>query len=86
VVKITTARNSEEYVAITVEDNGLGLDPETAKSIFEPFNTSKAQGMGLGLAICHMIVQRHDGQLSAAPAEIRGAIFTITLPQTQLAQ
>ena len=86
VVKITAARSGGEDVAVTVEDSGRGLDPEKASSIFEPFVTTKTHGMGLGLAICRMIVQRHDGRLSAAPAKTRGAIFTITLPQTRLDQ
>lgn len=39
--------------------------------------------MGLGLAICQMIIQRHDGELSARPARTRGAVFQITLPQAK---
>lgn len=71
----------EESVIVAVEDTGPGLNPEKAKSIFEPFVTTKAHGMGLGLAICRMIIERHDGQISVESANVRGAIFTITLPQ-----
>jgi signal transduction histidine kinase len=84
VVKIRTAHDSEGRVAVTVEDSGRGLNPETAQSIFEPFVTTKARGMGLGLAICQMIIQRHNGELSARPAKTRGAIFQITLPQAKV--
>jgi signal transduction histidine kinase len=80
VIKITTKRESEGWVAITVEDSGRGLDPENTQSIFEPFVTTKPGGMGLGLAICQMIIRRHNGELSARPAQPRGAIFQITLP------
>jgi C4-dicarboxylate-specific signal transduction histidine kinase len=83
VVKIRTAQESEGRVAVTVEDSGRGLNPETAQSIFEPFVTTKARSMGLGLAICQMIIQRHNGELSARPAKTRGAIFQITLPQAK---
>ena len=84
VLKITTARNGGEHVAITFEDSGRGLNPDKANSIFEPFVTTKARGMGLGLAISRMIIERHGGQLSARAAKTRGAAFTITLPQARL--
>jgi two-component system sensor histidine kinase CiaH len=45
--------------------------------------TSKSEGMGLGLAISRMIVQRHSGQLSATPAHPRGSIFQVVLPMGQ---
>lgn len=82
-VKVSTEHGSEGRVTVTVEDSGRGLDPETAQSIFEPFVTTKARSMGLGLAICQMIIQRHDGELSARPARTRGAVFQITLPQAK---
>jgi signal transduction histidine kinase len=79
-------RNNDETVWVTVEDNGRGLDPKTANAIFEPFVSTKTHSMGLGLAICRMIVERHGGQLSAKPAETRGAVFLITMPQAKLNQ
>jgi signal transduction histidine kinase len=72
-----------ESLTVAVRDTGRGLDPEKANSIFEPFVTTKKRAMRLGLAICHMIIQRHQGQLSATG---RGTIFTFTLPQVQLGQ
>jgi signal transduction histidine kinase len=67
-------------IAITVEDSGPGIAPEKIDSIFEPFVTTKSKGVGLGLAICRMIVERHGGQLSASSQRNAGAQFRIVLP------
>jgi signal transduction histidine kinase len=65
---------------VTIEDSGPGIDPAHLENIFDAFVTTKAQGMGLGLALSRMIIDRHAGQLSAAPAEPHGSIFRIVLP------
>ena len=72
-------------VAIAVEDTGPGVSPENVDGIFDAFVSTKPNGMGLGLAICRMIVQRHDGELTFSPANPRGAIFRVVLPQSHLA-
>jgi signal transduction histidine kinase len=81
ILKVSTERNGNGTIALTVEDTGPGLGADKPRDIFEAFVTTKAHGMGLGLAICQMIVERHGGQLLAFPAEPRGAIFRIVLPQ-----
>jgi signal transduction histidine kinase len=63
-----------------VEDSGPGIDPNRLEGIFDPFITTKADGMGLGLAICRMIVERHGGQLSALSDGKNGARFQFVLP------
>jgi signal transduction histidine kinase len=68
---------------VAIEDSGPGIEPETLKRIFEPFFTSKSKGMGMGLSICHSIVEAHGGRLSAASAKPHGAIFEILLPLPQ---
>ncbi|TMJ01436.1 MAG: GHKL domain-containing protein [Alphaproteobacteria bacterium] len=68
--------------AIAVEDTGLGVSPENAEGIFDAFVSTKPNGMGLGLAICRMIVERHKGELSFSAAIPRGAIFRVVLPQS----
>ena len=67
-----------------MEDSGPGIDPGRADDIFDAFITTKPNGMGLGLAICRMIVQRHEGRLSAAPAVPTGSIFRVTLPAARV--
>jgi signal transduction histidine kinase len=84
VLQVSTERHAEDKVMIAVEDSGPGIDPKRRANIFDAFVTSKSQGMGLGLAISRMIVQRHSGQLSAAPAHPRGSIFRVVLPLEQL--
>jgi two-component system, NtrC family, sensor kinase len=80
VLKVSTERQSSGKVSAAIEDSGPGIDPKQLKSIFEAFVTTKARGMGLGLALCRMIVERHAGQLSAALAQPRGSIFQVILP------
>jgi signal transduction histidine kinase len=80
VVRITTGSDGNRAVTVAVEDSGVGLNPDLIESIFEPFVTTKTQGMGLGLAICRMIIQRHEGRLTVESSKVRGAIFRITLP------
>ena len=60
--------------------DGPGIDPKHAENIFDAFVTTKSHGMGLGLALCRMIIERHSGQLTASPAHPRGSIFRIGLP------
>ena len=68
-------------VQVTVEDSGVGLDPNTMSKIFEPFYTTKSSGMGMGLSICRSIVQNHGGRLWATANEGPGTRFHFTLPQ-----
>jgi signal transduction histidine kinase len=58
----------------------LGIDPERLESIFGAFVTTKSHGMGLGLAICTAIVERHGGQLLASSDGKNGAQFKVVLP------
>lgn len=71
---------SPEGVLISVSDSGPGLAPEVAGRLFHPFVTTKEKGMGIGLSICHSIVEAHGGRISAARSEIGGAEFRILLP------
>src|SRR4029077_19427805 len=69
-------------VQVEVQDTGTGIAPEKLESIFEPFITSKRDGLGIGLSICRSIIERHGGKLWAANNPDRGATFSITLPAT----
>ena len=79
-LKITTNRQEPSGVLITVEDSGPGIAPENIKHIFEPFYTTKPQGMGMGLTICRSIVEAHGGSLVAAPSRLGGLAMQISLP------
>jgi len=70
-------------ICVEVEDTGPGIDPKKLNSIFDVFFTTKPRGMGLGLAICRMIIERHGGQLVAASGDPHGAVFRITFPQIE---
>ena len=66
-------------VAILIGDNGPGIDAETAKHLFESFRSSKAAGMGLGLSICKLIIEAHEGDIDVVPSPLGGAGFRFTL-------
>jgi C4-dicarboxylate-specific signal transduction histidine kinase len=69
-------------VEIAVRDNGPGLAEEVRRHLFESFFTTKPQGLGLGLAIVHSIVERHNGRVQAENGALGGAIFSVVLPRT----
>jgi C4-dicarboxylate-specific signal transduction histidine kinase len=79
-LRVTSRPQDTDGVMITVEDSGEGIDPRDAKQIFEPFYTTKQQGMGLGLSICRSIVEAHGGRLTAAPGALHGLALRISLP------
>ena len=74
------AKPAIDRIVVTVEDSGPGIDENKAARIFDPFVTTKRDGMGLGLAISRMIVERHGGELTVAPAHPHGCIFRMVLP------
>lgn len=78
---ITTRRNEEDGVLISVSDSGMGLPAGDAERLFEAFFTTKPQGTGMGLAISRSVVQAHGGRLWATANAGRGTTFHFTLPQ-----
>ena len=79
---VRTASVDESNVLIEVQDSGTGIAADTLESIFDPFVTSKPEGLGMGLSICRSIIERHDGKITAANNPDRGATFSIVLPVT----
>ena len=69
-----------QHIQITVEDSGSGIDPKNIERIFEKLFTTKAHGMGMGLAICRSIVAAHHGRILAEAGVCKGALFRISLP------
>jgi signal transduction histidine kinase len=78
-VLITTSQTANE-VCLGVQDTGPGLSPESLSRLFEPFYTTKPEGMGMGLSICRSIIEAHGGRLWATPCEPQGALFQFTIP------
>ena len=62
---ISTERDGAEGVLVAVRDSGPGIQPERLEQIFEPFYTTKSNGLGMGLSICQSIVKAHGGRLWA---------------------
>jgi len=84
---ISTAIDPDSHgIEIRIADTGSGLSPQIQDRLFQPFVTTKDKGMGLGLAICHGIIDSHGGRLSAEPNEPNGTIFVIRLPGSGAAE
>jgi C4-dicarboxylate-specific signal transduction histidine kinase len=77
---ISTEKIYSDAVLVAVRDSGSGFPAESAERLFESFYTTKAGGVGMGLSICHSIIEAHEGRLWATAAEPRGAVFAFTLP------
>ena len=73
----------EQGVIVAVRDTGPGIDPMLVERVFEPFYTTKASGVGMGLSICRTIIDSHGGKLWAEANEPRGATLQFTLPSAQ---
>ncbi len=79
---VVTTGELDEYIVITVADNGPGIKPENLDKVFDPFFTTRAEcgGTGLGLSICHGIVSEHGGSISVESEYGEGATFSVALP------
>jgi C4-dicarboxylate-specific signal transduction histidine kinase len=76
---VSTESIEPEGVCVAVRDTGPGLSPESLSRLFEPFYTTKSDGMGVGLSICRSIIEAHGGRLWATRCEPRGALFQFTV-------
>jgi two-component system sensor kinase FixL len=68
-----------DHVRISIEDSGPGLPPDVVDRLFQPFLSTKAEGMGVGLSICHTIVTAHGGRIWTEPSSLGGIAFHFTL-------
>jgi C4-dicarboxylate-specific signal transduction histidine kinase len=79
-LSVSTAFRDPVSLLVGVEDTGTGLDPAVAQRIFEPFYTTKSDGLGMGLSICRSIVDAHGGRLWASPRTPCGTALRFTIP------
>jgi two-component system sensor kinase FixL len=79
-LRLLTARESDAFVRVAVADTGPGLSEDVASKLFQPFVTTKSDGMGIGLSICRSIVEAHGGKMTAAPNPDGGVTFSFQLP------
>jgi len=77
---VSAAPDGDGRVAIQIADTGPGLAPEVAERLFQPFVTTKPQGMGIGLSICRSIIEAYGGELHAKPNSGGGTVFAFSLP------
>jgi signal transduction histidine kinase len=82
-LQISSETDEAAGVCVGVRDTGPGLAPESLPRLFEPFYTTKAEGMGMGLAICRSIVEAHGGRLWATACEPHGTLFQFTIAAEQ---
>jgi signal transduction histidine kinase len=64
---------------VSVKDSGGGIDPKDIERIFDPFFSTKSQGMGVGLSICRRVIEDHRGRIWVSPGVEHGAIFHVEL-------
>jgi signal transduction histidine kinase len=80
VLKVQTDQTEPGMVHVSIEDTGTGIDPSHLDHIFKPLFTTKGTGTGMGLAICHSIIESHGGRIWVSQAVNGGSIFQFELP------
>ncbi len=79
-LSVLTARGAPGFLLVSVADNGPGIAPEIASQLFQPFVTTKENGMGVGLTICQSIIEAHGGRIWAEGDKPTGTVFHFQLP------
>jgi signal transduction histidine kinase len=87
-LNVTVNNGEQEHIGIEVSDNGCGIDGETQLKIFDPFFTTKSQaeGTGLGLYVCHTLVERLKGRIEVESDPGKGSVFRLILPAKKQSQ
>jgi len=75
-----STKKTDGFIEVSFQDKGIGIKNENFRKLFTPFFTTKAQGMGVGLAICKRFAELHDGSIKVESEEGEGSIFTVKLP------
>ena len=79
-IKVAVFGTAKNEIAVSVTDGGPGITPEQAQNVFDPFYSTKKEGLGVGLSISRAIVEAHGGRLSLEPNKDGGCVFQFTLP------
>ena len=79
-LRVSSGNTESGDVVVAVADSGLGLSPANLERVFDPFYTTKPDGLGMGLSICRSIIETHGGRLWVSANMPRGAVFRFTLP------
>jgi C4-dicarboxylate-specific signal transduction histidine kinase len=79
-LNVRTSKQDGRFAKVSIRDVGPGIEENSASRLFEPFYTTKAGGMGMGLAISKDIVKSHKGEIRVENNTDRGATFTFTVP------
>jgi signal transduction histidine kinase len=73
-------KNTDEAMAVSIQDTGIGMSKGEIERIFQPFYSTREKGIGLGLSIAHRIVEQHSGWIDVVSRPGRGSRFTVWLP------
>jgi C4-dicarboxylate-specific signal transduction histidine kinase len=79
-LSIRSCVSKPNFVHVAIEDTGTGIDPSNHDHIFDPMFTTKERGMGIGLSICHSIIESHSGRIWVTRGIDKGSIFQFELP------
>jgi signal transduction histidine kinase len=85
-ISIDMTRKNEEWLEITIKDDGKGIKTEHLSQVFNPFFTTRRRGTGLGLSICKKTIEAHSGSINVQSEMGKGTVFTIRLPLTNKAK
>jgi signal transduction histidine kinase len=80
ILSIRSCVSKPDFVHVTVEDTGTGIEPSNHDHIFDPMFTTKERGMGIGLSICRSIIESHNGRIWVTRGIDKGSIFQFELP------
>jgi signal transduction histidine kinase len=80
VLTVRSEQSKPDMVHVSIKDTGTGIDASSVSDIFKPLFTTKTNGMGMGLSICHSIIQNHGGRIWVSPGDNGGSIFEFELP------
>ena len=80
VLSVRSELSESGGVCVSVEKTATGINPSSVDQVFKPLFTTKASGMGMGLSICHSIIESHNGRIWVSAGPKRGTIFKFVLP------